>query len=221
MEENKNSNGVTINLNFNVNIEAEAVKTVVDFLRSWNILPTVNINSNPAEDAAGKTGEEQKAAPRQKRKYTRRNGGKKSASATASDNKNSESAHDGLDIMAVCKTIREYAAFVQNGENVDEVSALMRDEVSKMTNGRITVYLGHFARYRVLMPNFRNTPEVKALFKDKKHWLGWVPFDKMEDVLKAAFTNEQDEEKISTTVLGGPRQKAHRRTDTAREVTAA
>ena len=73
MEENKNSNGVTINLNFNVNIEASAVKTVVDFLRSWNILPTVNINSNPAEDAAGKTGEEQKPAPRQKRKYTRRN----------------------------------------------------------------------------------------------------------------------------------------------------
>ena len=215
MEENKNSNGVTINLNFNVNIEAEAVKTVVDFLRSWNILPTVNINSNPAEDAAGKTSEEQKpaqtaAAPRQKRKYTRKNGGKKSASATTSDNKNNESAHDGLDIMAVCKTIREYAAFVQNGENVDEVSALMRDEVSKMTNGRITVYLGHFARHHVLMPNFRNTPEVKALFQDKKHWLGWVPFNKMEDVLKAAFTNEHEEEKISTTVLGGPRAKSHR-----------
>jgi hypothetical protein len=32
----------------------------------------------------------------------------------------------------------------------------------------------------------------------------------MEDVLKAAFTNEQDEEKISTTVLGGPRAKSHR-----------
>ena len=112
--------------------------------------------------------------------------------------------------MAVCKTIREYAAFVQNGENIDEVSALMRDEVSKMTNGRITVYFGHFARYHVLMPNFRNTPEVKALFQDKKHWLGWVPFNKMEDVLRAAFTNEHEEEKISTTVLGGPRAKSHR-----------
>lgn len=201
MEENKNSNGVTINLNFNASIEAEAVKTVVDFLRNWNILPTVNININPTEDAA---------APRQKRKYTRRNSSKESVSTTASDNKNSESAHDGLDIMAVCKTIREYAAFVQNGENVAEVSALMRDEVSKMTNGRITVYLGLFGRNHALMPNFRNTPEVKALFRDKKHWLGWVLFNKMEDVLSAAFTNEQDEEKISTTVLGGPRQKVRR-----------
>ena len=100
MEENKNSNGVTINLNFNASIEAEAVKNVVDFLRSWNILPTVNININPTEDAA---------APRQKRKYTRKNNDKKSASATASDNKKGESAYDGLDIMAVCKTIREYA----------------------------------------------------------------------------------------------------------------
>lgn len=201
MEENKNSNGVTINLNFNVSIEAEAVKTVVDFLRSGNILSTVNININPTEDAT---------APRQKRKYTRKNSGKESVSTTASDNKNSESAHDDLDIMAVCKTIREYAAFVQNGENVAEVSALMRDEVSKMTNGRITVYLGLFGRNHALMPNFRNTPEVKALFRDKKHWLGWVLFNKMEDVLSAAFTNEQDEEKISTTVLGGPRQKVHR-----------
>ena len=201
MEENKNSNGVTINLNFNASIEAEAVKNVVDFLRNWNILPTVNININPTEDAA---------APRQKRKYTRRNSSKESVSTTASDNKNSESAHDGLDIMAVCKTIREYAAFVQNDENVAEVSALMRDEVSKMTNGRITVYLGLFGRHHALMPNFRNTPEVKALFRDKKHWLGWVLFNKMEDVLSAAFTNEQDEEKISTTVLGGPRQKVHR-----------
>ena len=201
MEENKNSNGVTINLNFNASIEAEAVKTVVDFLRNWNIPPTVNININPTEDAA---------APRQKRKYTRKNNDKKSASATASDNKKGESAYDGLDIMAVCKTIREYAAFVQNGENVSEVSALMRDEVSKMANGRITVYLGNFARHHVLMPNFRNTPEVKAMFQGKKRWLGWVPFDKMEDVLKDAFTNKQDEEKISTTVLGGPRAKSHR-----------
>ena len=201
MEENKNSNGVTINLNFNASIEAEAVKTVVDFLRSWNILPTVNININPTEDAA---------APRQKRKYTHRNSSKESVSATASDNKNSEVAHNGLDIMAVCKTIRDYAAFVQNGENIFEVSDLMCDEVSKMTNGRITVYLGLFARHHMLMPNFRNTPEVKALFKDKKHWLGWVPFDKMEDVLKDAFTNKKDEEKISTTVLGGHRRKVRR-----------
>ena len=59
MEENKNSNGVTINLNFNASIEAEAVKNVVDFLRSWNILPTVNINIDSTKDAA---------APRQKRK---------------------------------------------------------------------------------------------------------------------------------------------------------
>ena len=183
MEENKNSNGVTINMNFNASIETKTVKTVVDFLRSWNILPTVNININPTEDAA---------APRQKRKYTHRNSSKESVSATASDNKNSEVAHNGLDIMAVCKTIRDYAAFVQNGENIFEVSDLMCDEVSKMTNGRITVYLGLFARHHMLMPNFRNTPEVKALFQGEKRWLGWVPFDKMEDVLKDAFASEQD-----------------------------
>jgi hypothetical protein len=205
MEENKNSNGMTINLNFSINIEDSAVKTLVDFLRKWNILQTLGINSNPAENADGKTAEEQKPAPRQKRKYSRRNGAQKSGSA-ASENKDTENPE--INISAVCKTIREYAAFVQNGEDVNEVSALMRDEVSKMTNGRISVTFGRLGRYHTLIPNFLQTERVRAMFPQK--WPGWVKFDRMFSVLNAAFTNEQEEEKISTTVLGGPRAKSHR-----------
>lgn len=115
-----------------------------------------------------------------------------------------------IDIDAVCNAIREGITMIQNGEDLKVTSDLVAEEVRRLSENRITVYLARFGRYHMLMPNFRYTKEVVALYKN--NWPGWVGVDKMKEVLVSAFckasVNEPSEE--STSVLSGTRASGER-----------
>ena len=115
-----------------------------------------------------------------------------------------------IDIDAVCNAIREGITMIQNGEDLKVTSDLVAEEVRRLSENRITVYLARFGRYHMLMPNFRYTKEVVALYKN--NWPGWVGVDKVKEVLVSAFcrasVNEPSEE--STSILSGTRASGER-----------
>ena len=115
-----------------------------------------------------------------------------------------------IDIDAVCNAIREGITMIQNGEDLKVTSDLVAEEVRRLSADRITVYLARFGRFHMLMPNFRHTKEVVALYKN--NWPGWVSVDKVKEVLVSAFcrasVNEPSEK--PTSILSGTRASGER-----------
>ena len=170
-------NGATINISINANMDAEAVKMFMQLLGG----NSANIKVNTTTEKTAETSERQQTSHSQS----------KENKSNSEDEKKSD---DMFDIAAVCKTIREYAELAKSGEDIKDTSAIMAEEINKMTNGRVHVFLGTIGRYHAILPNFIKTPEVCAMFrKDGKRggWAGWLQFDKMEDVLSNAFTNQE------------------------------
>ena len=191
--------GATINISINANMDAEAVKMFMQLLgNSANI----KVNTTTTEKTAETSERQQTSNSQSNENKSNSEAGKKS--------------DDMFDIAAVCKTIREYAELAKSGEDIKDTSAIMAEEINKMTNGRVHVFLGTIGRYHAILPNFIKTPEVCAMFrKDGKRggWAGWLQFDKMEDVLRNAFTNHEIAEIVerhSTTLAGQKRAKCHK-----------
>lgn len=194
-------NGATINISINANVDMETVKMILQLLGNSG-----NISINTTTEKTGKTSNEHQTP-----------GSQSTEKKTGSEDKKKS---DGIfDIVAVCKTIREYAELAKSGEDVRDTSAIMADEIDKMTNGRVRVFFGTIGRYHAIVPNFSKTPEVAALYYNQERnnkWGGWVSLDKMEDVLRNSFTNPtvsdsaDHEEHESTTLAGQKRAKCHK-----------
>lgn len=118
-----------------------------------------------------------------------------------------------LDIPTVAKAIREYVALANSGEDIKETSAIMTEEISKMTSDRISVYIAALGRYHKILPNFRNTPQILDLY-DGRQWNGFVRLEEIENVLYRAFSVEREvvspEEQDSTSVILGEKRTVNR-----------
>ena len=118
-----------------------------------------------------------------------------------------------LDIPAIAKAIREYVNLAESGEDVKETSAIMTDEISKMSDGCISVYIASFGRFHKILPNFRNTPQIQDLY-DGRQWNGFVRLNDIEKVLYRAFSTEREviaeEEHDSTSVISGEKRNVNR-----------
>jgi hypothetical protein len=115
-----------------------------------------------------------------------------------------------INIDAVCKSIRDAINMVKSGYDLKVTSDIMAEEVRGYSSNRIRVYLARFGRFQILMPNFRLTKEVAALYKH--NWPGWVGVDKVKEVLVAAFCNSEltDPSDVSTSPLKGTRAPGER-----------
>lgn len=115
-----------------------------------------------------------------------------------------------INIDAVCKSICDAINMVKSGYDLKVTSDIMAEEVRGYSNNRIQVYLARFGRFQILMPNFRLTKEVAALYKH--NWPGWVSADKVKEVLVAAFCNSEltDPSDVSTSPLKGTRAPGER-----------
>ena len=168
--------GITVNIN--VNITDDAVKMLNSLLGNAATKITVNNQSNTTAAEAPKAEATHVAEVAHEEAPTQE---APSQEATVQEEVKT------FDIKAVAKAIREYVALAQSGEDLNETSAIMTDEILKMTNGLVHVRLGAIGRCHNISTNFYGTKAI-ADIKGKK-WSGWIRTTDIEPTLEQAFAD--------------------------------
>lgn len=198
---------VTINVNINVGIDDETVQLLRQLLGSAASHVTITTKKEehqPISDAPVIENAETPVAEQQEETKTE---------DVPVQEQVWVSHKPALDIPAIAKAIREYVSLAESGEDVKETSAIMADEISKMSDGRVSVYIMPFGRFHKILPNFRNTPQIQDLYEGRQ-WNGFVRLNEIENVLYRAFSVEREvvseEEKDSTSVISGEKRNVNR-----------
>ena len=195
---------ITINVNVNVNISDESMELLRQLL--GGAAGRININKTVTSDNNDNVGHSSDTV---------------STGNQENKNTNRQSPETHLiDVKVIADTIREYVALAESGEDITETSAILNAEILKMSDNRINVYIARFGRFHVVRPNFRNTPEIAALFSGRQ-WNGFCALHEIETLLAKAFTacgaeirdnhiivikdNDSRDAENVTSVVGGKR----------------